>query len=316
MEAIVAGNHVEPAAFADPSDEVAASILETAPAFCRVAGLEDLLAAGLDGLVIATPTALHAEQAIAALERGVAVFCQKPLGRSAPETAAVIAAARRADRLLAVDLSYRFTAAVRHMQEVIASGELGDIFAADLTFHNAYGPDKAWFYDPVLSGGGCLIDLGVHLVDLALWLLGNPPVVEISGALFAEGTRVRGRNTPEDYAIATLRLETGVQIRIACSWRLPIGRDAEISGAFYGTRGAVEFRNVNGSFYDFVALRHAGTATQLLCQPPDAWGGRAAADWANRLADGATFDPEVECLVEVADVLDRIYLCGKASNAP
>lgn len=313
MEAILASDQVEPFAFVDPSDEVAASILEATPAFRRVAGLRELVAAGIEGLVIATPTAFHAEQSIAALESGVAVFCQKPLGRSAAETAAVIEAARRADRLLAVDLSYRFTTAVQQMREVIEGRELGHIFAADLTFHNAYGPDKAWFYDPDLSGGGCLIDLGVHLVDLALWLLGHPRVEEISAALFAGGAPLRERKQTEDYAIATLRLETSVQVRIACSWRLPIGRDAEIAGAFYGTRGAVEFRNVNGSFYDFVAFHHTGTATNMLCEPPDAWGGRAAEDWARRLAAGAGFDPEVEKLIDVADVLDRIYLCASSS---
>ena len=67
--------------------------------------LDDLLATELDGIVIATPSALHAEQAIAALEHGVAVFCQKPLGRTAAEAEAVVEAARRADRLLCVDLS-------------------------------------------------------------------------------------------------------------------------------------------------------------------------------------------------------------------
>src|SRR5205085_415527 len=123
----------------------------------------------LDGLVIATPSASHAVQARAALERGIAVFCQKPLARTAAETASVVEAARAANRLLGVDLSYRHTEAMRHIGALARSGELGDIYAIDLVFHNAYGPDKAWFRDVKLSGGGCVIDLGTHLVDLALW---------------------------------------------------------------------------------------------------------------------------------------------------
>jgi hypothetical protein len=63
------------------------------------------------------------------------------------------------DRLLAVDLSYRFTEGMSRIRELVAGGELGKVYAVDLVFHNAYGPDKAWFYDPALSGGGCVMDL-------------------------------------------------------------------------------------------------------------------------------------------------------------
>jgi predicted dehydrogenase len=101
--------------------------------------------------VIATPSALHAEQAIAALDRGLAVFCQKPLGRDASETRAVVEAARRADRLLGVDLSYRYTRAAAALRDEVRSGALGEVYAVDLVFHNAYGPDKPWFYDRRLA---------------------------------------------------------------------------------------------------------------------------------------------------------------------
>jgi len=103
----------------------------------------------------ATPSALHAPQTCQALEAGTAVFCQKPLARTADETRQVIRAARRADRILGVDLSYRFVDGVPQMRELVRSGELGTVFAADLVFHNAYGPDKPWFYDVRQSGGGC-----------------------------------------------------------------------------------------------------------------------------------------------------------------
>ena len=174
MQAILETGAVEIAAIADPSPEMAAEAGRLAPNATLVPTLDDLLDAGVDGVVIATPSALHAEQSIRALERGAAVFCQKPLGRTAAETRAVVDAARAADRLLGVDLSYRFTAGMRRIREVVRSGALGRVYAADLVFHNAYGPDKPWFYDPALSGGGCVMDLGVHLVDLALWTLGFP----------------------------------------------------------------------------------------------------------------------------------------------
>jgi predicted dehydrogenase len=308
MKAILETGAVEVAAIADPSPAMAAEAAQLAPGAELVATLDDLLDAGIDGIVIATPSALHAEQSIRALERGAAVFCQKPLGRTCAEVEAVIDAARAADRLLAVDLSYRFTDGMRRIRDLVASGELGRIYAVDLVFHNAYGPDKPWFYDPALSGGGCVMDLGVHLVDLALWILGFPAVAGVSGKLMAGGAPLRDHpDRVEDYAVATVELETGTAVQLACSWKLQAGCDAMISAAFYGTQGGAAFRNVNGSFYDFTAERFRGTARETLATPPDEWGGRAAADWARRLAAGARFDPASERLADVARVLDRIY---------
>ena len=109
---------------------------------------------GLDGIVIATPNALHAPQTLAALERGLAVFCQKPLALDVREARAMVKAAREADRLLGVDYSYRFTDGAQELRRVVQAGELGKIFSLDLVFHNAYGPDKPWCFDPRLAGGG------------------------------------------------------------------------------------------------------------------------------------------------------------------
>jgi len=308
MGAILETGLADAAAIADPSPEMAAEAGRLAPGAEIVGGLEDILAAGVDGVVIATPSALHAEQSIRALERGAAVFCQKPLGRTGAETRAVVDAARAADRLLAVDLSYRFTEGMRRIRELLQAGELGRVYAVDLTFHNAYGPDKPWFYDPALSGGGCVMDLGVHLVDLALWALDFPEVAGATSHLFAGGEPLAGRaDRVEDYAAATLELAGGATVRLACSWRLQAGCDAVISAAFYGTGGGARLSNVNGSFYDFKAERCRGTASEPLSAPPDAWGGRAAADWATRLAAGERFDPACERLVDVAGALDRIY---------
>ncbi|HEX8532985.1 MAG TPA: Gfo/Idh/MocA family oxidoreductase [Allosphingosinicella sp.] len=308
MEAMLNTGAVEAAAVADPSAEIAAEAAKLAPDAAIVSTLDDLLDAGVDGIVIATPSAMHAEQSIRALERGAAVFCQKPLGRTATEARAVVEAARAADRLLAVDLSYRFTDGMGRIVELVRSGELGRVYAVDLVFHNAYGPDKGWFYDPALSGGGCVMDLGVHLVDLALWTLGFPEVRDVSSKLIVGGEPLAGRtDRVEDYAVATLELEGGCAVRLACSWRLQAGVDAIISASFYGTQGGAAMSNVGGSFYDFSAERYRGTSRETLASPPDQWGGRAAADWATRLAGGARFDPEAERLVDVASVLDRIY---------
>ncbi len=96
-------------------------------------------------------------------------------------------------------------------------------------------------------------------------------------------------------------------VRLACSWNLHAGCDAVIEASFYGTAGAVRFRNLDGSFYDFVAERLDGTRRTTLVEPPDPWSGRTAAAWARRLAANPGYDPAIEDTVTVATVLDRIY---------
>lgn len=308
MQAMLATQAITVAGIAEPSPEMADEAARLAPGAECAGSLDELLKLGLDGIVIATPSAMHAEQSLRALQAGVAVFCQKPLGRTAAEVEAVVKAARAADLLLGVDLSYRHTAGMRRIRELVANRELGRVHAIDLVFHNAYGPDKAWFYDPAQSGGGCVMDLGIHLVDLALWLLDFPEVRIVTSHLAAGGEPlVEPIERVEDFAVATLELATGTVVRIACSWRLNAGCDAVIAAEVYGTKGGAAFRNVGGSFYDFRAERFTGTAREVLAEPPDEWGGRAAADWARQLAEGDRYDPAAGQFVEVARVLDRIY---------
>jgi predicted dehydrogenase len=308
MEAMLGSGLVDVAAIADPSSEMREAAAKSAPTAKLMNDLDDLLTETLDGIVIATPSAQHAEQAIRALNRGFAVFCQKPLGRTAVEVEAVIDAAKAADRLLGVDLSYRHTEAMRQIKTLLQGQQLGHVNAVDLTFHNAYGPDKPWFYDRTLSGGGCVIDLGVHLIDIALWALDFPKVVSVTSHLFVQGRRLRNMSEHvEDYAVATLALAGGAVVRIACSWRLHAGQDCLIQASFYGTAGGAEMRNIKGSFYDFSAQRFSGTSRQSLSDPPDNWGGRAATAWAQQLLKNGSFDSEAERHVEVAAVIDSIY---------
>jgi predicted dehydrogenase len=308
MQSLLDANACEVVALADANTDACTSARQLAPS-ARIAGtLEELLALDLDGAVIATPSALHARQARALLDAGVAVFCQKPLARTAEETAAIVQAARTADRLLGCDFSYRHTEAMRRIRECVQGGELGRVYAMDLVFHNAYGPDKPWFRDPVLSGGGCSIDLGIHLVDLALWTLGFPAVERVTSRLYAQGRPLR-IDSPEveDYAVAQLDLAGGVVARIACSWNLSAGCDAVIEAHFHGEHGGASLRNRNGSFYDFAAERYQGTRRFALSEPPDAWGGRAICAWAQQLRAGARYSADIETAVQVAAALDAIY---------
>lgn len=302
-------------AVADPDPACRARARAIAPAARALVDYDALLACALDGVVIATPNALHGEQVERALARGLAVFCQKPLATTAADTARLVAAARRADRDLDVDLSYRHVRAMRAVRRLVRSGAIGAVYAADLAFHNAYGPDKAWFADRRLAGGGCLLDLGTHLADLLLWTLEFPALTGVSARVFAGGQPLRGAEAVEDHVIAQLDLAGGIVARLACSWHLSAGCDAVIEASFYGTGGRATLRNVDGSFHDFVAEEAHGTRAAVIEDGPDAWGGGALLAWAQRLATGGRFRPETGELIAVARLLDAIYEADAAPPA-
>jgi predicted dehydrogenase len=306
MEAMLATGRAEPIAIFDPDPERSAEAAKLAPGAWIVGSFEEVLALKPHGVVIATPSALHPEQSIYALDSGAAVFCQKPLGRNAAEVAAVLDTARLGDRLLGVDLAYRHTAAMQAIRDQVRAGALGKIFAADLVFHNADGPRSDWFWNPQLSGGGCLIDLGIHLVDLALWLLDFPAMEQARGRQFRQG-RVPTANEVEDYAAGSFDLVDGTNVRIACSWNLSCGTGAIIRATFHGTDGSAEMRNEKPSLSNFTAELFKGRERLRLASPPDDWPGRAAADWVEKLARGEGFAASTEGLLESARVLDRVY---------
>jgi predicted dehydrogenase len=294
-------------AVADPRPEALEAVAELVPQAEPEDDLEALLEHDLDGIVIATPNELHAGQAIAALERGLTVFCQKPLARDAHETKRVLTAAREADRLLGVDLSYRHVEALQAAHRVIDAGEIGLVHSVDLSFHDAYGPDKPWFTKPEPAGGGCLINLGTHLVDLALWLTGATAYeVATARTLSLQGHEV------EDNATAELMLgDDEVRARLACSWFQASGGGCAFECTAWGTDGAVSVRNVDGSFCDFRAELWRGTSAEVLVEPPDDWSGGAIGDWATRLAHDRSYDPAAEELGLLARALDDVYAKAK-----
>jgi predicted dehydrogenase len=307
LQSVAQANTAEIAVLADAVEENLRAAQQIAPRAKTAGSLDDLFAHDLDGIVIATPSALHAEQAVQALERGIPVFCQKPLARTGQEVSQVISAAREADRLLGVDLSYRHVRGLIAIRELILRGELGKVFAVDLVFHNAYGPGKPWFYDRAQSGGGCVIDLGIHLVDAAMWIL-RSPVARVSSKLFAEGQPLSpGAQQIEDFAQAQLEMESGAQVHLACSWKLHAGQDAVIEASFYGTEGGASLHNIGGSFTEFRTEFFKATHRQILAEPPDPWGGGAILAWVDRLRDSRRFDRTIETHEEVARVLDAIY---------
>lgn len=266
-----------------------------------------VLECDVDGVVIATPNANHSAQAIACLSRGIPVFCQKPLAIDAAETARVLEAAAAAERLLAVDYSYRHVRGMPELRRRIGAGELGEISAIDLVFHNAYGPNKAWCFDRNRSGGGCLLDLGIHLVDLASWLQGSPGMEVASSRLFSRGRRAAPGDI-EDLAFVEIRQDNGALVRVACSWNAQIGCDAQISAQIHAMRGGALWRNLNGSFVNFQVDLFRGNTREELGISLDDWGPGALSAWIERLHIDSSFDPDAWDVLTGARLIEQAYL--------
>ena len=309
MQVVAASGSADVAAICEPDRtraREALSTLQHPPAVCS--RFAELVRQPLDGIVIATPNALHEEQAAAAMARGIAVFVQKPVALSRAGTEKLVELAERRGLALGVDWSYRWLAGMVELKRRIEAGEIGTITAAELCFHNAYGPDAAWYYDLERSGGGCLLDLGCHLLDLCHWLLGARDPVEVRARCFRDGRRLEPPIAePEDLVLADIDYASGLHAHLACSWRASVGRGAVIGCRIFGTDGGAELRNVGGSFYDFEVLLNRGDTCERLGGPPDPWPGRALLDWAARLRDGKDPGEDLAPLAATAGVIDRIY---------
>lgn len=308
LDAIARTPEIEIAGLADSDPVKLEGAIAKHPEARSACDIDALLDCELDGVVIATPNSAHAAQAIACLSRGVPVFCQKPLAINAREAQLVLDAARAADRLLGVDFCYRHVQGMHELRRCVLADELGEIRSIDLTFHNAYGPDKPWAHDRRHAGGGCLLDLGVHLLDLALWLQNAPSFELVSSRLFARGEIVHGADDAvEDMAFAEFRQDGGAIVRLACSWNAHAGRDAVIGLEILGTQGGAAWRNVDGSFFDFNVDVFSGRNTRRVGAPPDEWGSRALRAWAQRLQQDRSYDPDALVFARSAQLIDEIY---------
>jgi predicted dehydrogenase len=298
----------ECAAIVDADAARLPDVLQAHPGAKAISAFEDCLDEEVDGVVIATPSGLHEEQALRALSRGLAVFCQKPLATTGAGAKRIVASARQVNRLLDVDYCYRHVQGMKLLRERVLGGELGEILGADLVFHNAYAPNAAWCRDRRLAGGGCLLDLGVHLLDLALWLQDFPLLAARHARLFAQGIAITPeRPAIEDLAFVHLEQSSGAAVRLACSWNRHTGQDAAIEVTLHGTRASATWRNLHGSFFDFDVSVLRGSRREVLAQGPDEWGPRALRGWINRLGTDNGFDEDAAGLVPALRTIDEIY---------
>ena len=185
-----------------------------------------------DAVTIAIPNTFHAAVAIEALGIGAHVLCEKPLATTVADGEKMVETAAKADRVLALNLHFRLRPEFQHLKEMIASGTLGEIFYVNVRLMRRCGVPAcgSWFTRREMAGGGALIDLGAHLIDLALWLLDFPGTKEVSAQIASllgprrVGLGDWGQHRPEgvfdveDFASVRLQTESGSVIVIETSW--------------------------------------------------------------------------------------------------
>ncbi len=216
---------------------------ESARAFARTFGISrittdwEALATDphVDAAVVSTPNALHAPQAIAFLRNGKHVLVEKPMATSVAEADLMIEAARRSGARLMVAHCWRFREEVVALRGRIARGELGEVVKTrGYGVHAGWGP-QGWFTDEALAGGGALVDMGVHAIDTARFLLGDPQPGRVCAAV---GTRyAEGRYTVDDDAILLIRWSNGTNSVVESGWWQPHLGGLEADTEVYGTKG-------------------------------------------------------------------------------
>ncbi len=184
----------------------------------------------IDAVSVATPNAYHVEPTVAALKAGKHVICEKPLGMNADECRRMCKAADESGKILQVALQQRFTGAARFMKTYIDGGNMGDIYYARAQALRRRGvPGWGVFIDKEKQGGGPLIDIGVHILDLTLFLMGYPKPVSATGktwdtmgknpALFNQwGDYDRTKFTVEDFAVGMIKFDNGAVVTLESSF--------------------------------------------------------------------------------------------------
>jgi predicted dehydrogenase len=187
----------------------------------------------IDAVVVGTPNSLHAPQAIACLEAGKHVLVEKPMARTPAEAEAMNAAAAASSASLMVAHCWRFHPDVRALRGRIERGELGRVVKTrGYGVHAAWGP-KGWFTDPQLAGGGALVDMGVHAIDTARYLLGDPRPERVCAAL---GTRYSDLAVDDD-GVLLISWSDGANSIVECGWWQPHLGGLEADTEVYGTGG-------------------------------------------------------------------------------
>jgi len=210
---------------------------------------------GIEAVDICTPNYLHSIIAVEALNHGLHTFCEKPDAVSVAEAEKMKAAAEKSGKTLMVMRNNRYMPVSTYLKKYIEAGKMGEIYTARCGWQRRRGiPGKGgWFTTKAQSGGGPLIDLGVHMIDLTMWLMGNPKPVSVTGCTYSKfgNTDIEdsvhskfgeksasGTFDVEDLAMGFIRFENGATLQLEFSWASNIEGECkffELRGTKSGT---------------------------------------------------------------------------------
>lgn len=208
----------------------------------------------VDAISVCTWNNSHAPISIAALNAGKNVLCEKPLCKTVAEAYEVEKAVKASGKVLQVGFVRRYASNTRIVKQFLDNGDLGEIYYAKANCIRRLGNPGGWFSDVERSGGGPLIDVGVHVIDICWYLMGRPKVKTVSGNAYKKlGNRSNIQNlnyykaadynaeinTVEDMANAVIRFENGASILVDVSFTLHAKKD-EITVKLYGDKGGAE----------------------------------------------------------------------------
>ncbi|WP_426449409.1 Gfo/Idh/MocA family protein [Paenibacillus sp. S-38] len=255
LSAYVQNPHVELVAVCDQKEDRATAAAARFKAHRVYTDYRELLAdREIDAVSICTWNDTHGEISIAALEAGKHVLCEKPLCTTVEKALEVEAAVRRTGRLLQVGFVRRYGTNTKVLRRFIDAGDLGEIYYAKASYLRRLGNPGGWFADRERSGGGPLLDIGVHVIDLCWFLMGRPKVKSVTGNVYTKlGNRSNvenlsfyqaadydaALNTVEDMANALIRFENGASLMVDVSFTLHAKQD-EVTVKLYGDRGGAE----------------------------------------------------------------------------
>jgi predicted dehydrogenase len=274
----------------------------------------------IDIIDICTPNNYHASLAIAALEAGKHVLCEKPLAPTPAQIREMIAARDRSGKMLMTAQHFRFKGNSKALKAEIDRGVLGEVYhARSWMLRRANAPVRPGFILKQHSGGGACIDIGVHILDLTLWLMGNPRPVSVTGVARTElahndrafstwwsGT-IPTEFDVEEFASAFVRFENGATLILEVSWMLHHNTEGEdMQMWLYGNKG--------GSHWPSCQLYESNYATRQLYNhslqlTSDALPAHTqeCVEFAQAILDGAPSPVPAEQSLQVMTILDAIY---------
>ena len=280
----------------------------------------------IDAVTVCTPNYLHKQPVLEAFAAGKHVLCEKPLAINATEGAEMVAAGRAAGKQFQVGYNLRFGSGAQAVRRFVDAGRLGDIYYARAQAIRRRGiPSHGHFTDKAKQGGGPLIDIGAHVLDLSLWLMNFPRPISVSGQTQAKfGHRegvigLRGQWDPEnftveDFAAGFVRFENGATLMLESSFAANIAQD-QFQTTLMGTEGGafVDMANeANTRFFREESGTLTDTAPVFLPQvhTHDA----EIRAFVQALMDGAPVPVPAEQALTVTRILDALYLSAETGR--